>query len=65
MTKQEKIQQAYGRFYNPEKHHYSVNGWVNLNEWSEQEVSEIIDEIKMEFREFSARPQSLQGIENN
>ena len=63
MTKREKISAAYGRFYNPEVHHYSVNGWVNLNEWSEQEVGELIDEIDLEFRDFSARPKSLKGIE--
>lgn len=63
MTKEEKIKSAYGRFYKPEIHHYSLNGWVNLNEWPEEEVSELIDEINMEFREFSARPKSLQGIE--
>jgi len=65
MTKQEKIKEAYGRFYKPNIHHYSINGWVNLNEWTEDEVGKLIDEIGMEFREHSARPKSLQGIETN
>lgn len=65
MTKEEKIKEAYGRFYKPEKYHFSVNGWVDLNEWPEYEVGKLIDEIDMEFREYSARPKYLQGIENN
>lgn len=64
MIKLQKIRKAYGRFYNPKKHHFSVNGWVNLNEWDEQEVGELIDEINLEFREHSARPKELIGIEN-
>ena len=65
MTKKEKIQEAWGSFWNPEIHHYSINGWSNPEHYSEEEMYEMMQEIDMEFGEFRCRPKSLQGIENN
>lgn len=63
MTKQEKIKEAWGRFWNPEIHHYSINGWSDPEHYSEEEMYEMMQEIDMEFGEFRCRPKSLQGIE--
>lgn len=64
-TKQQAIQEAYGRFYDAKKRHYSVNGWSNPESYTEQEMYEMMQEINMEFGEHRCRPKSLQGIENN
>lgn len=64
-TKQEKIKQAYGRFYNAEKYHYSINGWTAPESYSDEEMYEMMQEIEIEFGEHRCRPKSLQGIEDN
>lgn len=53
MTKEEKIKEAYGRFYKPEKYHFSVNGWVDLNEWLEYEVGLKIQTVNLSVKLFS------------
>jgi len=63
-TKQERIKEAYGRFYDDKKYHYSINGWSDPESYSELEMEEMMQEINMEFGEFRCRPKSLQGIEN-
>jgi hypothetical protein len=64
-TKEQAIQEAYGRFYDAKKHHYSINGWSNPESYTEEEMYEMMQEIKMEFGEHRCRPKSLEGIENN
>lgn len=64
-TKQQAIQEKYGRFYDPKKRHYSVNGWSSPESYTEEEMYEMMQEIDMEFGEHRCRPKSLQGIENN
>ncbi|WP_298118084.1 ASCH domain-containing protein [Flavobacterium sp.] len=62
IDKNEIIKNAYGRFYNPQLHHYSVSGWTDPNHYSDDEFYEIMQEIAMEFGEHRCRPKSLSNI---
>ena len=64
-AKFETIKNAYGRFYNSEKYHYSINGWTDPESYSYEEMYEMMQEIEIEFGEHRCRPKSLQGIEDN
>jgi len=63
MTKQEKIQEAYGKNYNP--HNIDENGWMGYNLWIHffKKVDDDYDEF--DNRNMMVRPNSLTGIENN
>lgn len=64
-AKQKAIREAYGRFFNNEKYHYSINGWMSLDSVDANELGEMIYEINLEFGDHRFRPKSLQGIETN
>jgi len=66
MTKKEKIQEAYGEFWN------IVKDWVNENGWCEKRRAMKFEEIKkycdIEYGAYESywfRPKSLHGIEHN
>lgn len=63
--KQKKIKEAYGRFYDAQRHHYSINGWTDPEHYTEKEMEEMMQEINMEFGEHRCRPKSLSCIEDN
>ena len=66
MTKQEKIKEAYGEYWELVKETVNENGWFDYNY---EEHRKIADNIPLEsYSQFSSsvvRPKSLQGIENN
>ncbi len=62
IDKNEIIKNAYGRFYNPELHHYSMSGYTDPNHYSEDEMYQMMQEIDMEFGEHRCRPKLLANI---
>jgi hypothetical protein len=62
IDKNEIIKNAYGRFYNPQLHHYSMSGYTDPNHYSEDELYEMLQEIEMEFGEHRCRPKLLANI---
>jgi len=72
MTKKEKIQEAYGEYWETVKDYVDENGFIN-----EEKVDWLFNESEIEQKELvymvngmkeyvnSWRPKSLQGIENN
>jgi hypothetical protein len=62
IDKNQIIKNAYGRFYNPEIHHYSVSGWTDPNHYSEEEFYDMMQKIEIEFGEFRCRPKILSNI---
>ena len=61
MTKEEKIKEAYGEYYEELKSYVDVNGWINENNSSRS----IFKNLDFDVRTNSMRPLELQGIENN
>lgn len=62
LDKTEIIKNTYGRFYNPQKHHYSVSGYTDPTHYSDEEMYDMLQEIDMEFGEFRCRPKVLSNI---
>lgn len=65
IDKKEIIKNAYGRFYNPEIHHYSVSGYSSPESYSEEDFYYMMQEIEMEIGEFRCRPKILKHIFKN
>jgi len=66
MKKQEKIQEAYGEYWKIVKDYVDSNGWCNVRR--KIGFLEIIKKINWQTKignQYSWRPKSLQGIENN
>ena len=62
MTKQEKIQEAYGEHWETVKNHHQFDGWIYG--WVLFTIDIDWEEIEVDGR-IMRRPKSLQGIENN
>jgi hypothetical protein len=65
IDKNEIIKNAYGRFYNPEYHHYSVSGYSDPEAYSEEEFYDMMQEINLEVGNFRCRPKILNQIFKN
>lgn len=70
MTKQEKIQKAYGEYYQEAKFCIDNNGWIVIHKSEKQfkNYHKLFDlDIKCDSEQELRfiRPKSLQGIENN
>lgn len=76
MTKQEKIQEAYGEYWQESKSFINENGWINTKEWlggiGNTQIFNKIKGIELECMDnydhkycYWFRPKSLQGIETN
>jgi len=68
MTKQEKIQEAYGEHYDMVKNHIDENGWIDTQTFSFSRKGIDFEQYKKRsntYLGFYNRPKSLQGIENN
>jgi len=65
IDKKEIIKNAYGRFYNPELHHYSVSGYSDPEAYSEEEFYDMMQEINLEVGNFRCRPKILNQIFKN
>ena len=68
MTKEEKIQEAYGEHYHRIRHHVNENGWVDTQTFSLARKGIEFEQYKKRsntYLGFYNRPKSLQGIENN
>lgn len=64
MTKQEKIQEAYGEHWATCKENIDENGWLNMTPYKHKHP--ITKENKFDVsKEFNIRPKSLYGIEDN
>jgi len=66
MTKEEKIQESYGKYWYAVKDYVNENGWCNIRRGVN--FDKIILEIPWQTRtgnQYNWRPKSLQGIENN
>ena len=66
MTKQEKIKEAYGKYWEQVKNYVNKNGWCSVRRGVG--FDEIISNLSWETRtgnQYCWRPKSLQGIENN
>lgn len=64
MTKEEKIQEAYGDCW--EYLHVAARKCaLKNNGWISQIIEHAPDELDLEFENMAYRPKSLQGIENN
>jgi uncharacterized protein involved in tellurium resistance len=63
MKKQEKIQEAYGEYWEQVKDWVNIDGWFYLNDTDFR----LDNKIPLEFDALNnkMRPKSLQGIENN
>ena len=61
MTKQEKIQEAYGSRYISLKESINCNGWINQNVTTRA----LFDSLEFDEKINSMRPLELKGIENN
>ena len=57
MSKEEKIQEAYGEYFNKD---INDNGWCNNHS-----LRIRVDALEIDRSRFGWRPKSLQGIENN
>ena len=65
MTKQEKIQEAYGEHWEDLKDYVDENGWLIYSKSRPITLVSYFDVNEIEFDGFCSRPKSLQGIENN
>lgn len=68
MTKQEKIQEAYGEYYDRIKLHINENGWIDTQTFSFSRKGIDFEQYKKRsntYLGFYNRPKSLQGIEDN
>ena len=68
MTKQEKIQEAYGEHYEMVKNHIDENGWIDTQTFSFSRKGIDFEQYKKRsntYLGFYNRPKSLQGIEYN
>jgi len=64
MTKEEKIQEAYGEYWEKLKFCIDENGWFNqITKW--QSLDNYFHKDTIEGKSYLQRPKSLQGIENN
>lgn len=66
MTKQEKIQEAYGKYWEQVKEYVNKNGWCSVRRGVG--FDEIISNLSWETRtgnQYCWRPKTLQGIEDN
>jgi len=61
MTKQEKIQEAYGKYWKTHKEYVNEDGWINQSILSRSDFSNL--QFNDKFN--SMRPLDLMGIENN
>lgn len=65
MTKQEKIQEVYGEYWEQVEKYIDENGWVESCDFLPCNSNLICDEEKRNSEYFFSRPKSLSGIENN
>ena len=63
MTKQEKIQEAYGEYWEKVKDYVYENGWCSVRK--KIMFDEISVNIEMQKDRYHWRPKSLKGIETN
>lgn len=61
MSKEEKIQESYGIFYNP---HIDENGWFDMAYFTDVNIGDA-QWNEWDKKQTTIRPKSLQGIENN
>jgi len=64
MTKQEKIQDAYGEYWDKFKGYVDENGWLNCKE-KHRGLIPYFDVCEIKFSKVKQRPISLEGIDNN
>jgi len=64
MTKKEKIQEAYGEYWELVKDVVSEHGWVNRDLLNIDDINDFHTESVF-YVDDTLRPKSLQGIENN
>lgn len=64
MTKEEKIKEAYGEYWDSVSRHHQYEGWINRWAWDFRNDLEM-DELSGKDSPSLVRPKSLQGIENN
>jgi len=67
MTKEEKIQEAYGEYYDEMKPWINKNGWFNKNAFYQKKFSFYYEQIDVLFVHWGdlMMPISIEGIENN
>nr|WP_297310389.1 hypothetical protein [uncultured Flavobacterium sp.] len=69
MTKEEKIKEAYGEYYETVKNYIDDNGWCVLNVSQKEPINFFAHHGKTEWKPIKERvcwrPKSLQGIEDN
>ena len=67
MTKQEKIQEAYGKFYDEMNLWIDENGWFNKNAFYQEEFKFKYQDLDMFFSHLGdfMIPESIIGITNN
>jgi len=67
MSKEEKIKEAYGEYWELVKNDVTENGWINTNIFSlnNTEIEFEQQKTRTPFLVFFHRPISLQGIDNN
>lgn len=65
MTKEEKIQEAYGEHWEKLKDYVDENGWLIYSKSRPITLVSYFDVNEIEFDGFCSRLKSLQGIENN
>jgi len=65
MSKEEKIKEAYGEYWDDVKNHIDENGWVNLRIAPEYFLRDKKFDAFDKGKERLLRPISLKGIENN
>lgn len=66
MTKEEKIKEAWGEYYNDISHEFMNNNGGIYAGYIEREKAYLLDSIELDkVSALEYRPKSLQGIENN
>jgi len=67
MTKEEKIKEAYGEYWEQVKNHICQNGFLKITDVKDHNINDEIFNLSIDVIESPRRirPKSLQGIENN